>query len=126
MDDLEVIDFEKTDDFLLKIKGQENYINVKFREDGSMRYVFQIPENKEDLSTDQVKTKLHEMHVTCTEFHSILKDLNKMGLKLDIIGEKPIELDSIISVTTQHKDKIKIRKSSVKQTGQVRKKYFNR
>jgi hypothetical protein len=126
MDDLEVIDFEKTDDFLLKIKGQENYINVKFREDGSMRYVFQIPENKDDLSTDQVKTKLHEMHVTCTEFHSILKDLNKMGLKLDVIGEKPIELDSIISVTNQYKDKIKVRKSSVKQIGQVRKKYFNR
>jgi hypothetical protein len=125
MDDLQVIDFDKTDDFLLKIKGQENYINVKFREDGSMRYVFQIPENKEDLSTDQVKNKLHEMHVTCNEFHNVLNDLSQMGLKLNVTSEKPIELNSIITVTNQYKEKIKSRPKSAKREEQFKKNYLN-
>jgi hypothetical protein len=125
MDDLQVIDFDKTDDFLLKIKDQENYVNVKFREDGSMRYVFQIPENKEDLSTDQVKNKLHEMHVTCNEFHNILNDLSQMGLRLNVTSEKPIELSSIITVTNQYKEKIKSRPKSIKREEQFKKKYLN-
>ncbi|MDY0202103.1 MAG: hypothetical protein WC271_10945 [Bacteroidales bacterium] len=124
MDDLEVIDFEKEGDFLLKIKGQDNYLNLKFKEDGSMRYVFQIPENKEDLSTDQKNMKLHEMKVTCSEFQSILKDLSKMGLKIEMRSEKPVELSSIVSVTSKHKEKLKT-KSKTHHQQQLRKKYLN-
>jgi len=124
MDDLEVIDFEKEEDFFLKIKGQENYLNLKFKEDGSMRYVFQIPENKEDLSTDQRNLKLHEMKVTCSDFQSVLKDLSMMGLKIEMKNEKPIELDSLVSVTGKLKAKIKT-KSKAQQQQQLRKKYLN-
>lgn len=124
MDDLEVIDFEKEEDFLLKIKGQENYLNLKFKEDGSMRYVFQIPEKKEDLSTDQMNLKLHEMKVTCSDFQSVLKDLGKMGLKIEMKSEKPIELNSLMSVTGKHKAKLKT-KSKAQQQQQLRKKYLN-
>lgn len=124
MDDLEVIDFEKEEDFFLKIKGQENYLNLKFKEDGSMRYVFQIPENKEDLSTDQRNLKLDEMKVTCSDFQSVLKDLSMMGLKIEMKNEKPIELDSLVSVTGKHKAKLKS-KSKAQQKQQLRKKYLN-
>lgn len=124
IDDLEVIDFEKEDDFLLKINGQENFLNLKFKEDGSLRYVFQIPENKEDLSTDQKNMKLHEMKVTCSEFQSVLKDLSKMGLKIEMKSEKPIELNSIVSVSDKHKVKLKT-KSKTQQQQQLRKKYLN-
>lgn len=125
MDDLEVIDFEKENDFLLKIKGQENYLNLKFKEDGSMRYVFQIPENKDELSTDQKNLKLHEMKVTCSEFQSVLKDLSKMGLKVTMRSEKPIELDSIVSITKSEKEKLKTRSKSQLQKQQLRKKYLS-
>lgn len=125
MDDLEVIDFEKENDFLLKIKGQENYLNLKFKEDGSMRYVFQIPENKNELSTDQKKMKLHEMKVTCSEFQSVLKDLSKMGLKVNMRSEKPIELASIVSITNKNKEKLKIKSKTQQQKQHLRKKYLN-
>lgn len=124
MDDLEVIDFEKEDDFILKIKGQDNYLNLKFKDDGSMRYVFQIPENKKDLSTDQKNMKLHEMGVTCSEFQSVLKNLSKMGLKLKVMSEKPVEFNSIVSVTNKNKEKLNIKSRTHKQQ-QLRKKYLN-
>ena len=125
MDDLEVIDFEKENDFLLKIKGQENYLNLKFKEDGSMRYVFQIPENKDELSTDQKNMKLHEMKVTCSEFQSVLKDLAKMGLKVNMRSERPIELDSIVSITKTEKEKLKTKSKTQQHKQQLRKKYLN-
>ncbi len=124
MDDLEVIDFEKENDFLLKINGQENYLNLKFKEDGSMRYVFQIPENKDELSTDQKNMKLHEMKVTCAEFQSVLQDLSEMGLKVNMRSEKPIDLDSIISVTKNQREKLKTKNKSQQQKQQLRKKYL--
>jgi hypothetical protein len=125
MDDLEVIDFEKENDFLLKIKGQENYLNLKFKEDGSMRYVFQIPENKNELSTDQKNMKLHEMKVTCSEFQSVLKDLSKMGLKVNMRSEKPSEIDSIVSLSSKAKEKLKTKSTTKQQKQQFRKKYLN-
>lgn len=125
MDDLEVIDFEKENDFLLKIKGQENYLNLKFKDDGSMRYVFQIPENKDELNTDQKNMKLHEMKVTCSEFQSVLKDLGKMGLKVNMRSEKPIEMNSIVSITNKEKEKLKVKRKTQQQQQQLRKKYLN-
>ncbi len=125
MYDLEVIDFEKENDFLVKIKGQENYLSLKFKEDGSMRYIFQIPENKDDLSTDQRNMKLHEMKVTCSEFQSVLKDLSKMGLKVNMRSEKPIEIDSIVSITKNDKEKLKSRSKTHQQNQQLRKKYLS-
>jgi hypothetical protein len=123
MEDLQVIDFEKESDFLLKIRDQENYLNLKFKEDGSMRYVFQIPENAKALSTDQKNLKLHEMKVTCDEFQSVLADLSKMGLKIDLRSEKPIEYESLLSVSTSRKDRLK-EKSKKRQRQQVRNKYL--
>jgi hypothetical protein len=124
MEDMEVIDFEKENDFLLRVNGQQNYLNLRFKEDGSIRYVFQIPENKDELGTDQKKMKLHEMHVTCTDFNSVIEDLSKMGLKMEIRSEKPIELDSMVSITKKHRDKLKEKKRP-KYEKQLKRKFLN-
>ena len=124
MDDLEVIDFEKENDFLLKIRQQENYLNLKFKEDGSLRYVFQIPEKEHELSTDQKNLKLHEMQVTCDEFKSVLTDLSKMGLKINLRSERRIEVDSLVSVTESTRGKIKSKEARKEQKQTLRKKYL--
>jgi len=126
MDDLEVIDFEKENDLLLKIRNQENYLNLKFKEDGSMRYIFQIPENEDDLSTDQKDLKLHEMKVTCDEFQNVLSDLAQMGLNIDLKSAKPIELESIVTVPKSQRGKLKTKTERKQETRQLREKYLNR
>lgn len=107
VDDLEVIDFENENDFLLKIKDQVNYLNLKFKEDGSMRYVFQIPEESDSLSIDQQNLKLYEMKMTCEDFKSVLSELSELGLEIELRNEKPVEAESLINVTKRHRDKIK-------------------
>ena len=98
MDDIKVIDFEKENDFYLKAPGQENLLNIKFKEDGSFRYVFQIPGKKDELSVDEQKIKLHEMKTTCEDFAAVLNDLKKMGVAIDVKSEKPVELSSMITI----------------------------
>jgi hypothetical protein len=124
MDDLEVIDFEKEKNFLLKIQGQENFLNLKFNEDGSMKYVFQIPKDKESLSTDEKKMKLHEMGVSCSDFQSVLKDLKSLGLNIPLNKEMAINEDALISLTKKQKEKLNI-KSKKQSQQQLRKKYLN-
>jgi hypothetical protein len=124
MDDLEVIDFEKESDFLLKIHDQDNYLNLKFKDDGSMRYVFQIPEDRNSLNADQSDVKLHEMKATCDEFKSVLQDLSKMGLQVDLKTEKPIEYESLVSVPLTKRDRLK-KESRKREKQQLRKKYLS-
>ena len=121
MTDLEVIDFEKENDFLIKINKQTNYLNLKFRDDNSIHYVFQIPESKDELTTDKKNLKLHEMKVTCSEFKTVLSDLAAMGLKLTLKSEKPVDLNSIVSITKNQKQKMK----SVEKVKQVKKELKN-
>lgn len=124
MDDLEVIDFESNNDYLLKIKGQDNYVNLIFREDGSLKYNFQIPEKKNDLSVDEKKLKLQEMKMTCDDFNSVISDLRKMGLKMKLNSEKPIAESSIMSFTKKTKERLK--NSTVKKTKTQTKKQIQR
>jgi hypothetical protein len=69
--------------------------------------------------------KLHQMHVSCSEFQSALQDLSKMGLELNLVSEKPVEKDSIISITNRHKHKIKSHLNTTIQQDQTIKKYLN-
>ncbi len=119
MADLEVIDFEKENDFLIKINKQTNYLNLKFRDDNSIHYVFQIPESKDELTTDKRNLKLHEMKVTCSEFKAVLSDLAAMGLNLNLQSEKPIDHNSIVSITKNQKEKMK----SVEKLKQVKQEF---
>lgn len=124
MDDLEVIDFETEKDFLLKIKGQENYLSLRFKDDGSMRYAFQIPEKKEALSTDQKKMKLHEMEVTCSEFLGVLAELEQLGLKIPLKSDHPINEAALITLNAGQQEKLKSKPKEQKQQ-QLRKKYLD-
>lgn len=124
MDDLQVVDFEKEDDILLKVNGQDNYLNLIFKADGSIRYVFQIPENKYDLSTDQQNIKLYEMESTCSDFKNILSDLKKMGLNLTLNSEMPVNSSTIVTITKKNRAKIKSKKPQAQSQNSVRKKYL--
>jgi Txe/YoeB family toxin of Txe-Axe toxin-antitoxin module/predicted small metal-binding protein len=125
MDDLQVIDFEKENDFLLKIKGQKNFLNLKFKEDGSMRYAFKIPENVDDLDADQKNLKIHEMKVTCSDFKTVLNDLSKMGLKLNLRSEKPADAFALTTLSGDQKGKITEKHGVTHQEKQLRKRYLN-
>lgn len=129
MNDLEVIDFEKSNDFLLKVKGQDNYINLLFREDGSMKYNFQIPENKNNLSVDEVNLKLQEMKLTCDDFNQSVSDLKKMGVELKLKSESEISEKTLMSFTKKTKerlkDKMKSEGSKITQNQNTKQRYLN-
>ena len=110
MDDLEVIDFEKADDLLLKCKDKTNFLNLKFKADGSVKYCFQIPETKETLSENEMKYKLSQMDETCDDFQKVLSDLVKMGLKMELTDAKPTSEKWLLSITEKQKTKLKTQK----------------
>lgn len=89
-----------------------------------MRYVFQIPESQDELTTDQKNLKLHEMQVTCDEFQSVLADLSKMGLDVSLRSERPVELDSLVTVPPARRQKLKARAAARRPAQQVRKRYL--
>lgn len=125
MDDLKVIDFEKENDFYLKAPGQENLLNIKFKEDGSFRYVFEIPQKKEDLTVEEQKLKLHEMKTTCDDFVAIMNDLKQMGVKIDVKSDKPIELSSMITIPESVSTKLKTEKTQIHRKQQIKQLYID-
>lgn len=110
IDDMEVIDFERESDFIFKIPGQSNYLNLRFQDDGSFLYNFLILNKREELSIDQKQQKLIEMEITCKEFKKLLKDLENMGLKIDLKSEKPISEKILIQIPQKYQTKIKVSK----------------
>lgn len=114
MDDMEVIEFENRTDFLLRVPGQSNYINLRFQPDGSFLYNFLIPEAKDSLSMDQKQRKLSEMESTCREFKQVLQDLAQMGLRLDLRSEKPVSEQALIQVPAKYQSRIAAKKMAKK------------
>lgn len=125
MEDLQVIDFEKENDFYLKAPGQENLLNIKFKDDGSFRYVFQIPEQKDKLSVEEQKMKLHEMKNTCDDFVEVLNDLKQMGVDINVKSDKPIALESIITIPETVNEKLNITKKQTQRKQQIKKLYLD-
>lgn len=125
MEDLNVIDFEKENDFYLKVPGQENLLNLKFKDDGSFRYVFEIPEKVGQLSVDQQKMRLHEMRTTCGDFMEVVSDLKKMGVKMEIKSEMPEELGSLVTIPESVKAKINKQQKQAEYKQQIRKLYLD-
>jgi hypothetical protein len=109
-DDLNVIDFEKESDFLLRIPEQENFLNLRFNDDGSFLYNFLIPESKNELSIEQRQRKLQEMESTCHEFKGILKELAGLGLQLDLKKEMAATEQALIQLPKKYHEKIKAAK----------------
>ncbi len=106
MTDMEVIDFEKETDFMLKVPNQPNYLNLRFNQDGSFLYNFLIPEDKESLSVDQQRQKMNEMESTCSGFKELLGELAGMGLNVDLKKETPVNEKSIIQVPKKYARKV--------------------
>lgn len=125
MEDLNVIDFEKEDDFYLKVPGQENLLNLKFKNDGTFRYVFEIPEKVDQLSIDQQKMRVHEMKTTCSQFMDVVNDLKQMGVKMDIKSELPEEVSSLVSIPETIKEKINRQKKQTEYKQQIKKLYLD-
>lgn len=119
--DMEVIDFEKEQDFLLKVPGQTNFLNLRFDEDGSFRYNFLISEKKPALGMEGTKQKLSEMKSTCEEFKSLLTELAAQGLKIDLAHELAateaalLPLPEKYTLRVQQSERTPSRKKTVRQ-----------
>jgi hypothetical protein len=87
MTDMEVIDFEHGDVFLLSVPDQDNFINLRFDSNGRMLYNFLIPENRAELTHEQKEIRLAELDETCTGFRKMLEQLKREGLKIDLENE---------------------------------------
>jgi hypothetical protein len=104
--DVEVIDFEQTSSFLLQIPEQKNYLNLRFDQSGKMLYNFVIPENRTDLSIDEINLKLAEMEEVCNEFKNMLTGLKNQGLNLDLTKEIEISEKALITLPGAIKSKV--------------------
>ena len=107
MDDMEVIDFEKQSDFLLKVPNQKNYINLRIDKNNSIAYNFLIEEDKNELSIDKKREKVIEMESTCDEFYDVLKNLENMGLEIDKTKSSDADIDKLMQVPKKYHKKIK-------------------
>nr|NQU90065.1 hypothetical protein [Bacteroidota bacterium] len=97
MDDMQVVDFEKSDSFLLDIPGQDNYLNLRFDND-QLLYNFLIPENRENLSHEQAQKRIAEMEETCTQFKQMLEKLKAGGLNINLQKELEATEKALIQV----------------------------
>jgi hypothetical protein len=107
MTDMEVIDFEKDDVFLLTVPNQENFINVRFDSEGKMLYNFLIPENRNKLTHEQKETRLAEMEETCTEFKKMLGHLKSEGLNIDLKTEISSSEKALVQIPPKFKTWVK-------------------
>jgi hypothetical protein len=103
MTDMEVIDFDNDDTFLLTVPNQENFINVRFDSEGKMLYNFLIPENRSELTHEQKETRLAEMDETCTEFKKMLEHLKSEGLNIDLNNEISSSEKALVQIPPKFK-----------------------
>jgi len=103
----EVIDFESDTDFLLSIPGQDNFLNLRFDDQGKVLYNFLIAEDKKGLGLDETAVKLSEMEETCNEFKQMLAGLREQGLEVDLNNEIPISEKAIIQLPEYHAQHLK-------------------
>lgn len=109
--DTNLIDLETIDDFLMSIPNQNNFIDINFKKDGSFYYNFLIPEDKKELSSEGINNKVKEMEITCSEFKSLIKELSKIGLKIDLKSEIKSSEKAIIQLPPKYKNKIKAKET---------------
>lgn len=98
MTDMNVIDFEKESNIVMSVPEQENFINLDFNQNGSINYCFLIPEDKKDLSDDQIKNKIIEMENTCKDLKSFVKWLNDNGVNVNLKSLMKADADALITV----------------------------
>ena len=96
---MQVIDFEKENDFILKIPNQNNYLNLLFDENKTgFIYNFLIPENRKKLAIDEINQKINNMETACSDFKSVLKSLSSFGMKFNYDKEIPISENAMLQL----------------------------
>jgi hypothetical protein len=125
MEDMEVIDFEKESDLLFHIPQQNNYLNLRFKQDGFFHYNFVIPESKDELSISQKERKLIEMENTCNEFKELLKSLSAKGLSFHLHRELPLSETTLVQIPEKHRSHIKKMRKDIKKEKMIKKSYLN-
>ncbi len=105
-DDTELIDLESSDDFLLSIPGQSNYLNLRFDTTGNVLYNFLIPDEPDSLSYDEKSLKYAEMQDTCTAFKKVLADLKSQGLNIDLQHEILISEKALVALPRIYRSKL--------------------
>lgn len=98
MEDAQVVDFETENEFVFQVPNQTNYIHLRFMADGTFRYNFLIPEFKDDLSIDQINAKIHDMESACRNFKQQLRQLEALGIEIDVVKENPMTENALIRV----------------------------
>lgn len=126
MGDMELVDFEKEEDFLFTIPNQSNCLNLRFGPDGSILYNFVIPENSNKLSIDGKQQKLSEMETTCKEFKGLLENLSLMGLKIDLNKEMPVSEKALIQAPKKYQSIIQERMEQFEEKQIQKEKYLKR
>ena len=98
-DETQIIDFTKTDDFILDIPNQENFLNIRFQKNkNDFLYNFLIPEEKGSLDSSQTKIKLNEMQSACDDFKKTLDELSDVGLTCKITRDIPVSEKAILQI----------------------------
>ena len=123
-DDTRVIDFTQTDDFLLDIPDQDNFLNIRFAGDsGDFLYNFLIPEEKNALDSGQTKTKLAEMQSACNDFKKTLEELGDLGVSCDITRDIPVSEAAILQLPERLRSRLGKKRSAA--AIQEKKKYLD-
>lgn len=113
-EDMQVVDFEENREILMEVPGQQNYINLRFDEQGKMLYNFLIPENRKELTHDQVQQKLAEMEQTCDEFRLVLKNLRDQGLDFELEDQGRVSEDNLIRLPEKFAGKVEKQQPALK------------
>ena len=106
MGDLQVIDLERGADVLLQVPRQDNYVNLRFREDGHFVYNFLIPEDPDGLSRDDRRRKVAEMDSACDAFLGVLDELRDYGLDMDQTAHREASESVLMSVPDRLRDRV--------------------
>jgi hypothetical protein len=106
MDNMQVIDFEKQSDFLFKVPNQNNYVNLRIDKDNDIAYNFLIEEDQNQLSFDEKKEKVVEMEHTCKSFKEVLKELEEMGLDIEMTKASAADMEKLMQIPKKYRAKI--------------------
>jgi hypothetical protein len=110
MDDMQVIDFEKQSEFLIKVPEKDNYIQVELKDNDTISYVFYS--NKSDgevakMSTEEKVRKVEEMDKACDDFYRIMQELDDLGISNKVRKPRTAKESYLKALPEKYKDKIK-------------------
>ena len=114
-EDTTVIDFENKSDFLFKVPRQDNnYINLRFKLDGSFLYNPLTSEKIHDLGCEEKMRKLAEMELTCREFKHILNQLSNCGIDIKLRHVNPVNEKAFTQVPEMYQGDMAVFKKKKK------------